>query len=136
MAIKSKYQKTQILMEQFLKDTGNEYRVVSQRPYTDRKGRLDDGVLLTLQITKDTGEYQNENEDDMIFQNFDVTVLCGKHHAGIKKGDMVSLHGFRDDVSYYIDFNYILRFDNVRKIEKPNERQHEKPVNKLPQLGA
>ena len=117
MSIKIKYQETKVLGDQFITDTGNEYRVVAQRPYTDKKKKLPNGILLTLQITKDKNKYP-ENEDDMTMGTFDVYVLCGSHDVGLKKGDLVSLHGFREDVSYYIDFNYILRFDGVKKVEK------------------
>ena len=115
--IKSKYQETRVLGDKFLKDTGNEYRVVAQRPYRDKKNRLPDGILLTLQITKDLNEYTN-GEDDMTMGTFDVTVLCGTHDKGLVKGDFVSLHDFREDVSYYIDFSFILRFGDVKKISK------------------
>jgi len=115
--IKSKYQETRVLGDKFTQDTGNEYRVVTQRPYKDKKNRLPDGILMTLQITKDLNQYQN-GEDDMTLGTFDVTVLCGTHDKGLKKGDLVSLHGFREDVSYHIDFSYILRFDDVKKIDK------------------
>jgi len=115
--IKSTYQQTRVLGDKFLKDTGNEYRVVTQRPYKDRKNRLPDGILLTLQITIDNNQYKN-GEDDMTLGTFDAYVLCGTHDKGIKKGDIVSLHDFREDVSYYIDYSYILRFDDVKKIEK------------------
>ena len=117
MSIKIKYQETRVLGDKFLADTGNEYRVVEQRPYTDKKGKLGMGIRMTLQITKDKNQY-SENEDDMTMGTFEVFVLCGSHNVGLKKGDLVSLHGFREDVSYYIDFNYILRFDGVKKIEK------------------
>jgi len=115
--IKSKYQETRVLGDKFVKDTGNEYRVVAQRPYRDKKNILPEGINLTLQITKDQNEYRN-GEDDMTMGTFDVTVLCGTHDKGLKKGDFVSLHDFREDVSYYIDFNYILRFGDVKKISK------------------
>jgi len=115
--IKNKYQETRVLGDQFIADTGNEYRVVTQRPYKDKKNRLPDGILLTLQITKDLNQYQN-GEDDMTLGTFDAYVLCGTHDMGLKKGDLVSLHDFREDVSYYIDFNYILRFGGVKKIGK------------------
>lgn len=117
MAIKRKYQKNLVLGDEFLKDTGNIFRVVTQRAYVDKRGRLDDGILFTLQITQDNGKYE-VGEDNMIMETFDVYVLCGSHDVGLKKGDYCSLHDFMPDVSYYIDFNYILRFRNIEKIEK------------------
>jgi len=115
--IKSKYQTTRVLGDNFLKDTGNEYRVVTQRPYKDKKNKLPDGILLTLQITKDLNQYAN-GEDDMTLGTFDAYVLCGTHDKGLKKGDLISLHDFKEDVSYYIDYNYILRFGDVKKLTK------------------
>jgi hypothetical protein len=115
--IKSKYQETRVLGDKFVKDTGNEYRVVAQRPYRDKKNILPDGIMLTLQITKDLNEYKN-GEDDMTMGTFEVCVLCGTHDKGLKKGDFVSLHEFREDVSYYIDFSYILRFGDLKKLSK------------------
>ena len=115
--IKSKYQITTVLGDDFIKDTGNEYRVVGQRPYRDKKNKLPAGVLLNLQITKDFNQYK-EDEDDMTMGTFDVTVLCGTHDKGLKKGDLVSLHDFKEDISYFINFNYILRFGGVKKIDK------------------
>jgi len=117
MAIKRKYQKTAVLGNEFLADTGNEYKVVAQRAYIDKKGILPNGVILTLQIIHDKNKY-NHGEDDMTFQTFDVYVLCGANDVGVKKGDLVSLHEFMEDVSYYINFDYILRFREVTKIEK------------------
>lgn len=130
MAIKRKYQKTVVLAEQFIKDTGNEYKVVAQRPYKDRNNKLPDGILMTLQVTKDNSEYTNENEENMVFENFDVTVLCGKHDVGVKKGDLVSLHDFKEDVSYYIDFSFILRFGDVKKIERNNHQGKMPPLER------
>jgi len=115
--IKRKYQKTTVLGDQFLSDTGNEYRVVSQRSYVDKKGKLPDGIVMTLQITKDNGKYE-AGEDNMILETFEAYVLCGSHDVGLKKGDYCALQDFMPDVSYYIDFSYILRFGGVQKIAK------------------
>ena len=115
--IKSNYQETRVLGDKFVKDTGNEYRVVTQRPYKDKKNKLPDGILLTLQITKDLNQYKY-GEDDMTMGTFDAYVLCGTHDIGLKKGDLVSLHEFKEDISYYINYNYILRFGDVKKIQK------------------
>ena len=117
MSIKRKYQKTTVLGDQFLADTGNEYRVVSQRPYKDKKDKLPDGLLMTLQIVKDNSAYP-VGEDNMTMETFEVYVLCGSHDVGLKKGDFCSLHDFKEDLSYYIDYNYILRFGGVKKIDK------------------
>ena len=116
-----KYQKTIVLGDQFIADTGNEYRVVRQRTYKDKTNQLPDGIVLTLQITKDLNQHQN-GKDDMTLGKFDAYVLCGTHDIGLKKGDLVSLYDFREDVSYYIDSDYILRFGGVKKIDTDTKK--------------
>jgi len=115
MGIKNRYQQTVVLGEQFLKDTGNVYRVVSKRPYTDKKGILPNGVILTLQITKDHAVYE-DSEDNMILETFDATVLTGSHDVGLIKGDFCELEDFKKEVSFYFNFTYLLRFGGVKKL--------------------
>ena len=114
MAISRDYVQIVVMGDQFLKDTGNVFRVVNKRPYTDKKGKLPDGVTLTLQVTQDLSD--RPPEKSLVYENFDATALPGTHDVDLKKGDFCALEGFRPDVSYYIDFNYILRFDNVKKL--------------------
>lgn len=113
--IKNKYQKTTVKGEEFIKDTENQYRIVNQRPYTDSKGRLDNGIVMTLQILSDKNQYPN-GEDNMVLDTFQVYVICGTHDLGFKKGDYISLNGFMEEHSYYINYNFILRFKGAEKI--------------------
>lgn len=111
--------RTVILIEKFLKGTGNKYKVVSARPYSDKKGVLPDGYALTLKVLADTIDYGidkdgsvRENNED---QNFDVTVLA--RHTPVKKGDYVSLKDFDDEHSFAIGFDLILRFKDYEKLD-------------------
>jgi hypothetical protein len=122
----NKFVKTVIEMETFLKNTGNRYKVVSQRPYMDHSGKAGSkGATFTLLILEDSTDYGIDSRtgiqrDNNVYETFDVTILDGiTHHGNLKKGDMVSLHGFIGDLSYAIDFNLILRFSSIQKI---NER--------------
>ena len=110
--------RTVILMDKFQDGTGNRYKVVSARPYSDKKGVLPDGYVLTLKVLTDTIDYgfdkdgnPRENNED---QNFDVTVLA--KHTPLKKGDYIALKDFDADHSYAIGFDLILRFRNYEKL--------------------
>ncbi|MBQ2884811.1 MAG: hypothetical protein IJE43_13710 [Alphaproteobacteria bacterium] len=73
------FTRTVIDWEKFSQATHNQYRVVSSRPYVDKKGVLPNGVNLTLQVIKDDFDYGVDKEgkprENNLFQNFDVTVL-------------------------------------------------------------
>lgn len=113
------FTETLIKADAILNATGNKYKIVSVREYTDKKGKLPDGYNLTLKVLQDNFDYgidkdgnpRESNED----QNFDVTVLS--RHTKLKKGDYISLKDFNSDNSYYIDFNLILRFNDYEKID-------------------
>ena len=111
--------RTVILMDKFLNGTGNCYKVVSARPYTDKKGVLPDGYSLTLKVRNDTIDYGFDKEgnprENNVDQNFDVTVLS--KHTPLKKGDYVALKGFDEEHSFAIGFDLILRFLNYEKLD-------------------
>lgn len=110
------FTRTVIDWEKFAQATHNQYRVVSTRPYTDKKGVLPNGVTLTLQVIKDDFDYGVDKDgkprENNLFQNFDVTVLNDKVDA--KKGDMVQLLNFDAEHSFVIDFNMYLRFKDAK----------------------
>lgn len=117
------FTETVIKSDTILKATGNKYKVVSVREYTDKHGKLPDGYSLTLKVLQDTHDYgidkngiPRENNED---QNFDVTVLS--NHTQLKKGDYIALKDFNAENSYFIDFNLILRFNNYEKIDVTKE---------------
>lgn len=108
--------KTSFDFDKFARATHNQYRVVSERSYKDKKGKLPDGVTLTLQVVKDDFDYgmdkQGNPRENNLFQNFDVTVL--NDSLKVKKGDMVQLLDFDEDNSYVIGFDMVLRFKNAK----------------------
>lgn len=116
---------TKIKADTILEATGNKFKVVSVRDYSDKHGKLPDGYSLTLKVLHDHYDYgldkngnpRESNED----QNFDVTVL--NRHAKLKKGNYIALKDFNADNSYYIDFNLILRFNDYEKIDTKRNAQ-------------
>jgi len=94
------------------KATGNQFRVVSVRPYVDKKGVLPEGYTLTLMVLKDDFDYgvdkAGKPRESNLFQNFDATVLTRKQE--VKKGDQVRLIGFDAEHSFAINFDLLLRF--------------------------
>lgn len=123
-----RYSVTKINIDQFFRDTLNEYLVVSQRPYrgkTDLDGKIiiEPGANITLQIIRDisepiidkkTGEIKENNE----LETFEVTIEGCQYPLPLKKGDKVSLGDFDEENSYYINFNLILRFRKIKLIEE------------------
>ncbi len=114
------FTRTLIEWEKIEQATGNQYRVVSVRPYTDKKGKLQDGISLTLMVLKDDFDYgvdkQGNKRESNLFQNFDVTILNRNH--SVKKGDIVSLVDFDSENSFAIGFDLLLRFKELKVIKK------------------
>lgn len=102
-----------------LEATGNQYRVVSFREYTDKKGVLPDGYTITLTVLKDTYDYgvdkNGKTRDNNLYQTFDVTVL--NRNITLNKQDIVSLIGFDEEHSYAIGFDLLLRFKDLKVIK-------------------
>lgn len=119
-----------ILIEDFLKNTGNKFKVVSQRTYFDSKGKAGkQGTTFTLMILQDETDYGIDSStglprENNIFENFDVTILDGKiHHDDIKKGDTVRLNGFLEELSFVLDYSWILRFSEIQKLNVGNNNE-------------
>lgn len=120
------FTKTIVDWDKIAKAMHNQFRVVSSRPYVDKKGLLPDGVSLTLMVMKDDFDYgvdkNGQQRENNLYQNFDVTVLNRKHD--IKKGDVVRLLDFDEEHSYAINFDLLLRFKDVEILQpqgvKPN----------------
>lgn len=102
--------------------TGNEYRVVTSRPYHDKKGVLPDGTTMTLTVLADKMDYgvnkEGKPRDNNLYQNFEVTVF---KTVEVKKGDMVKLLDFDADHSYAIGFDLLLRFKDCQVLP-PNAK--------------
>lgn len=124
-----RYVQTNILMDKFLKDTRNEYRVVGQREYKGKpEANLDPGTTFTLMIMHDDSEPIKDKKtgvqkDSNVFESFDATVPGCKYPAPYKKGDFVRLDGFMENASFYVDFNFILRFSKIEKIAPPSAKK-------------
>ena len=124
-----KFTETVIRIDEFLKNTGNKYRLVNQKPYLDNSGKAGNvGTTLTLMILEDSTDYgidQNTGNprENNVYENFEVTILDGvTYHADLKKGDLVSLSGFIPELSFAIGFDWILRFKNIQKGMMENDK--------------
>ncbi|MEY8313384.1 hypothetical protein AALA61_15755 [Oscillospiraceae bacterium 42-9] len=105
-----------ILIDKLLDAFRNQFRVVSSRSYSDKKGLLPDGYTYTLLVLHDDFDYgidkQGKKRDSNQYQTFDVTVLSREHAA--KKGDTVQLVDFDREHSYAIGFDLLLRFKDIK----------------------
>lgn len=115
------FTETKFKAEDFLANTHNMYRLVSQRPYVSKKEPDVKGITLTLLIAKDDTDYGNDKKtglkrDNNTLNTFDVTILNGKDHINVQKGDYVRLIDFIQEKSFIIGFDLILRFKDVEKI--------------------
>lgn len=118
----NRYVKMLIDGEQIKKDGRNTFRVCSKRYF---KGKIEKnipaGTTFDLQVMFDdsTPLYDKNGvlQDNNLYETFSVTIP-GHDFASseIKKGDAVALGAFMPDISYYIDYNLILRFDGIAKI--------------------
>lgn len=124
----SKYVRTVIDVEQMLKDFDNVFLVVSTRSYQGKpEQNLAPGATFTLQVLKDMSEVQIDKKTNLPIENnlmeqFQVTIPGLPYPSDIKKGDYVRLGKFMPEVSYYINFNLILRFGEIVKVQ-PNKPQ-------------
>lgn len=126
--IKNGYRYTQALVlgEDFLKATANRYRFVSQRPSkgNSEKG-TEAGVTGTFQIVEDNSEpvidkVTGLEQDNNVLETFDATILGATYPLPYKKGDFVALENFEQSLSYYINFNFILRFRGIKLLKSAN----------------
>lgn len=116
------FTETNFKAAEFLENTGNRYRLVAQRPYVSKKDPTENGVTITLSITKDNTDYGQDKKtgfprDNNILNTFDATILNNKDRIDIEKGDYVKLGDFIQEKSFVIGFDLILRFGSVEKID-------------------
>lgn len=95
---------------------GGSFLVTYVDDYSDKKNKLPDGYKLTLMVQSDSYNYgldKNEKpRQSNLYNTFEVTILS--RDVNIKKGDIVKLLNFRNDVSYVLEYgNLLLRFDGV-----------------------
>src|SRR5699024_2327589 len=115
------FTETRFKAEEFLNNTENKFRLVSQRPYVSKKDPNEKGVTLTLQITKDSTDYGEDKKtgfkrDNNVLNTFDVTALNNKERVDIQKGEYLRLVDFVPEKSFVIGFDLILRFKDEEKI--------------------
>lgn len=131
MAIQNgyRYVKSVFDMDKMLKDFGNQFRLVSQKPYKGKPEKgLAAGTTVTLQITRDNSapiidKATGKPKDNNVFETFDATIIGATYPLPLAKGDYVALGNFLADVSYYIDFNFILRFGAIKKLQPMPQAQ-------------
>ena len=117
-----RYVKQVIDANQMLADFGNTFMVVSSKASKGKpESGLPAGTTFTLQVMKDDSapRYDKEGklQDNNLFESFDVTIPGLSYPSDITKGDKVRLGNFMPEVSYYIDFKLILRFDGITKLQ-------------------
>lgn len=115
------FTKTIIDIDKFLKNSGNSYRYVSQRPYQSKRDPNLKGVNVTLLVLQDATDYgvdkNGRQRETNTYNSFDVTILNGESYLNLQKGDAVSLIGFIEESSFAIGFDLILRFKDIKKID-------------------
>lgn len=123
MAIKNGYRYSAVNGNKMLKDFGNHFLYVSQKPY---KGNPEKGLLagstVTLQILQDNSEpvvdkKTGQVKEDNRLETFEATIIGAKYPLPFTKGDHVALGDFMMDVSHFIDFDFILRFGSIKKLQ-------------------
>ena len=105
-------------------DWGGNYIFVSQRPYRGKpEAALAPGVTVTLQIRSDSYDHGMDKtgrpRDNNALETFSATIIGCNYPLPFSKGDLVQLDGFMPEVSYYIDFSPILRFQKIAKVQLP-----------------
>lgn len=135
-----RYTKTVILADEFLKDTRNCYRFVSQSKYKgsdskDGKPGLKPGANIVLQIMYDDAPPIIDKEtkqpmENSVLDTFMVTIPNVEYPLPLKKGDFVSLENFLSDHSYFIKFNLILRFGGYKKLQPQTQGGSNNATNK------
>ena len=126
----NRYAATLVKGEDFLKDTGNKYRLISQRQYKGKPDKgIPAGVTVTLQIIEDNSEpvidkATGQEKDNNLFETFDATIVGVSYPLAFHKGDYVALEEFKEEISYYINFNMILRFGGIRLLKAMNTQHN------------
>lgn len=117
-----RYVKQVIDANQMLTDFGNTFMVVSSKASKGKpESGLPAGTTFTLQVMKDDSiplyDKDGNLKDNNLFESFDVTIPGLPYPNDFKKGDKVRLGNFMPEVSYYIEYKLILRFDGITKLQ-------------------
>lgn len=124
------FTRTIIQWEKIEAATHNQYRVVTSRPYKGNEAKgLPAGLNVTLQVLVDDFDYGVDKlgieRENNVFATFDATILG--YTGTVKKGDLVSLHDFDENNSFVLDYNMILRFRDMKVLQRGNAAtQHAK----------
>lgn len=124
------FTRTIIQWEKIEAATHNQYRVVTSRPYKGNEAKgLPAGLNVTLQVLVDDFDYGVDKlgieRENNVFATFDATILG--YTGTVKKGDLVSLHDFDENNSFVLDYNMILRFHDMKVLQRGNAAtQHAK----------
>lgn len=122
-----RYVRNIIDIDKLLKDTGNKYLLISQRGFKGKRNEngeivIPEGTTLGLQILEDHSEpvidkNTGEPKPDNVFETFEVTIVGVQYPLPIKKGSLVRLYDFMPEFSFYINYNFVLRFGRVEEIK-------------------
>lgn len=113
--------KTVVEGNKLLEMFGNKFTVVSQKQYKGKPEKgLEPGTTFVLQILEDHSEPVIDKAtglvlDNNVMETFEVTVPGCAYPSEFKKGDLVSLGGFMEEASYYINYSLILRFKSIKR---------------------
>lgn len=131
-----RYVKNVIDIDKLLKDTGNKYRLISQRGFKGKRNEkgeivIPEGTTLGLQILEDHSEpvidkNTGEAKPDNVFETFEVTIVGVQYPLPIKKGSLVRLYDFMPEFSFYINYNFVLRFGRVEEIKDGKDATNQK----------
>lgn len=119
-----RYVENRVRGDLILEHIGRNLRLVSQRPY---KGKPEDGLkpgaTCVFQINEDNSPPIIDKEtglpkDNNVLETFTATIVGCDYPLPFKKGDYVELGGFMPEASYYIDYNFILRFSKIKAVNK------------------
>jgi hypothetical protein len=124
----TKFAKTVILVDDFLKITGNHFKALGLDAF-DGKGKTPNGVRINALIMEDNapaGFYGLKKDgitprEGVLFQNITLTIINGNPSEilqDMKVGDEFSVFDFDPDNSYFINYSLILRFRRCERYKK------------------
>jgi len=124
MGIQNGYRYTRTVVDgvRMLNDFDNRFRFVSQKPFKAKPEKgLEAGTTVTLQILADKSAPIHDKDgrvkENNVFQTFDAMIVGAKYPLPLVKGDFVTLGDFMQDESYFIDFDFVLRFRTIKKLQ-------------------